>query len=129
MIPSLPFKKSQRDGILLTGGFNRRQQDYATRAAQSRRDDTLLTVDFNLRQQDYATRAAQSRRDGILLTGGFNRRKETRHATSLQSPAGTAYYTCHICRPFGTWALFLAFLVRRLKPTVTQIPSLRDYSH
>ena len=63
----------------------------------------------------------KSRRDGILLTGGFNRRNETRHATSLQSPAGTAYYTCHICRPFGTWALFLAFFVRRLKPILLYI--------
>jgi len=41
---------------------------------------------------------AKSRRDDTLLTVGFNLRKETRHATSLQSPAGTTLCTYNMCR-------------------------------
>ena len=70
---------------------------------------------------------AQSRRDDTLLTVGFNLRKETRHATSLQSPAGTTLCTYNMCRPCGTLVQRSTFPIRRLKPTVNQVSSLRDF--
>jgi len=75
--------------------------------------------DAGVRRHDDAL-AAQSRRDDTLLTVGFNLR-ETRHATSLQSPAGPAG-TTHItgtkCRPCGTGRSCAVIPIRRLKSTV-----------
>jgi len=70
---------------------------------KSRRDDTLLTVGFNLRSRDAACHVSTS-------------------------PAGTTLITGTKCRPCGTWALCAALPVRRLKPTVNRVSSLRDFS-
>ena len=59
-------------------------------------------------------REGKSRRDGTLLTVDFNLRKKTRHATSLQSTAGTT-----LCRRIQVSSLrdlgaCVAHFVRRL---------------
>ena len=72
----------------------------------------------------------KSRRDGILLTVGFNLRAknavETRRAASLPSPAGTTLWIDKVSslRDFGSR---LTRLLRRLKPPVNKVPSLRNF--
>ena len=83
-------------------------------APKSRRDDTLLTVDFNLR--------------------------ENSNMRILQSPAGTTLFSeerrvkneecatlLYKCRPLRDFVQSAIFAVRRLKPTVNKVSSLRDY--
>ena len=72
-------------------------------------------------------RAAQSRRDDTRLTVGFNLRK-TNDISGQGSPAGTTLCEYFKCRPCGTLSPFVAFPVRRLKPTVNQVSSLRDFA-
>ena len=67
---------------------------------KSRRDDTLLTVDFNLRK--------------------------TSDIHTLRSPVGTTHVTGIKCRPCGTSGGCASIPVRRLKPTVNRVSSLRD---
>ena len=69
--------------------------------AKSRRDDTLLTVGFNLRNE-LNNIASKSRRDDTIISTK--------------------------CRPCGTKRELAASLVRRLKSTVNNVPSLRDFS-
>ena len=70
-------------------------------AGKSRRDDTLLTVDFNLRN--------------------------TNDVRAQESPEGTTLGSYIMYRPCGTFSMCPAFPVRRLKPTVNQVSSLRDF--
>ena len=71
------------------------------RARKSRRDDTLLTVDFNLR---------------------------TRNALcSRQSPAGTAQHRLSKVSSLRDFGIVVYRLLRRLKPPVNRVSSLRDF--
>ena len=79
-------------------------QNVAFPAVKSRSDDTLLTVDTIYGQND-AHRSVKSRRDDILSTTG------TEKMSSL--------------RDFGDCS-FSSF--RRLKPTVNNVSSLRDFA-
>ncbi|MDR1887151.1 MAG: hypothetical protein LBQ70_04470 [Prevotellaceae bacterium] len=70
----------------------------------------------------------KSRRDGTLLTAGFSLR--TNGSSMMKSPAGT---TLDIHIPVAAASVVPAGLgrgggysVRRLKPTVNKVPSLRD---
>ena len=68
----------------------------------------------------------KSRSDDTLLTVGFNLR--TRDAIhSPQSPAGTTQWRNKVSslRDFGR---IVSSLIRRLKPTVNRVPSLRDFA-
>jgi len=68
---------------------------------KSRRDGTLLTVDFNLRTK------------GVLCYP--------------QSPAGTALWRGNIVSSLRDFRAYLFCLIRRLKPTVNKVLSLRDF--
>ena len=77
----------------------------------------------------------KSRRDGILLTADFNLRNvKTLHVTSLQSPAGTTLLPPHwgrvgvglVSSLRDCWVSVSCWLLRRLKPTVNKVLSLRD---
>ena len=69
-------------------------------AKKSRRDYTLLTVDFNLRKMNYIP--------------------------APQSPARTTLVKYAKYRPCGTLGAFAVFPIRRLKPAVNKMLSLRD---
>ena len=73
-----------------------------SREIKSRRDGILLTVDFNLRNKKCNICSAQSRRDGTLLYSSV-----------------VAARLCGCTR---------SFTVRRLKPPVNKMLSLRDIS-
>jgi len=68
----------------------------------------------------------KSRRDGILLTVDFNLRTGSA-PLSPQSPAGTTLRIDNMPSLrdlLRRWASY----IRRLKPTVNKMPSLRDFS-
>ena len=72
-------------------------------------------------------RGEKSRRDDTLLTVDFNLRKKQQNVHALQSPAGTT-----LCRRLQVSSLrdlgaCVAHYVRRLKLTVNQMSSLRDF--
>ena len=69
---------------------------------QSRRDETLLTVDFNLRKMI--------------------------DIRSLQSPAGTTHGKGDQVPSLRDLVAVCSIFVRRLKPTVNRVSSLRDFS-
>ena len=75
------------------------------RAAKSRRDGTLLTVDFNLRKGYDGRNLTKSRRDGTCTVCSSD--------SKVSSHAGLRDERS-------------ASVIRRLKPTVNQMPSLRD---
>ena len=77
-------------------------------------------------RNDVGCKAPKSLRDDTLLTGGFNRRNESA-AAYLQSPARTILDTGAKYRPCGTWIPRAISAVRRLKPTVNRVSSLRDF--
>ena len=68
----------------------------------------------------------KSRSDDILLTGGFNHRTKDA-GRSLQVPQGRHFeeMTVSSLRDFEGRSFRL---IRRLKPPVSKVPSLRDYS-
>ena len=68
----------------------------------------------------------KSRRDGILLTVGFNLRKKEAHLRSKSRRDGMSSILNVV--PAGLWGESRALLVRRLKSTVNNMPSLRDFS-
>ena len=72
------------------------------------------------------SRGEKSRRDDTLLTGGFNRRM-LGNTRPLLSPARTTLAISAKYRPCGTWIPRAISAVRRLKPTVNQVSSLRDF--
>ena len=72
------------------------------------------------------TRVEKSRRDGILLTVGFNLRKLNGHIRSKSRRDGIL--SIHNVVPAGLLIEYTALLVRRLKPTVIDMSSLRDFS-
>ena len=67
----------------------------------------------------------KSRRDDILLTAGFNPWKQDIHLRGKSRSDDT--FISSMCRPCGTWDKCAAVFVRRLKPTVNQMSSLRDF--
>ena len=71
-------------------------------------------------------REIKSRRDGILLTVDFNLRTKNGFY-SPQSPAGTAQWKDKMSSLQDLLMIWQQFL-RRLKPTVNQVLSLRDIS-
>ena len=73
--------------------------------SKSRRDDTLLTVGFNLRKGD-ASCAPKSRRDDTCILYATDK-KVSSHA-GLRNERSVS-------------------VIRRLKPTVNKVSSLRDY--
>ena len=84
--------------------------------------------------QNGGSREGKSRRDGTLLTVYFNIRKKV-DVRAPQSPAGTTQAPLNPpkrgkskCRPCGTWGATVDIPVRRLKPTVNKVLSLRDSS-
>ena len=81
--------------------------------AKSRRDDTLPRTSYTVQ----------------VLTVGFNLRK-TSDIHTLRSPAniGTTHVTGIKYRPCGTWGECIDIPTRRLKSTVNQVPSLRDFA-
>ena len=79
------------------------------------------------RQARNDTDAGKSRRDGTLLTVDFNLRNMSDIRVS-QSPAGTTLCNHYKYRPCGTWVACVVVFVRRLKPTVNKVLSLRDSS-
>ena len=72
----------------------------------------------------------KSRRDGIILTVDFNLRTgnavETWRAASLQSPEGRTLWRDKVSSLRDLLRRWL-FSFRRLKPTVNQVLSLRDF--
>ena len=97
-------------------------------AVKSRSDDTLLTVDAICGQND-VRRSAKSRRDDILLTVGFNLRKLNGHLRSksrrddILSATGTKNMSSLRDLADSSFSSF-----RRLKPTVINVSSLRDFA-
>ena len=70
------------------------------------------------------TEWGKSRRDGISLTVGFNLRKQSVYINSKSRRDGILSLPCTV--PAGLLGEYIAFFVRRLKPTVNDMPSLRD---
>ena len=68
----------------------------------------------------------KSRRDGKLLTGGFNLRDKRKNLPQKSRRDGIL--SIHNVVPSGLWGVSGALLVRRLKPPVNNMPSLRDFS-
>ena len=69
----------------------------------------------------------KSRRDGALLTVGFNlRTRNTLYAH--QSPAGTALWNGDFVSSLRDFGGRVFSLIRRLKPPVNNMSSLRDIS-
>ena len=69
----------------------------------------------------------KSRRDDILLTVGFNLRLEIT-AHDLQVPQGRHISQVQSAVPAGLGDRRTVILLRRLKPTVNKVPSLRDFA-
>ena len=75
----------------------------------------------------FQTSRGKSRRDGTLLTVGFNPRSE--HNDRLLKSRRDDILSLHSIVPAGLWeAASILCPVRRLKPTVNKVLSLRDNS-
>jgi len=72
-------------------------------------------------------RGEKSRRDGTLLTVDFNLRKMSKIFTQL-NPAGMTLMRLNIVSSHAGLCAVFVFPVRRLKPTVNKVLSLRDTS-
>ena len=70
----------------------------------------------------------KSRRDGTLLTVDFNLRDATNAVLSLQVPQGRHFGDDIIVSSLQDFEEMLFSMLRRLKPTVNRMLSLRDIS-
>jgi len=94
-------------------------------ATKSRNEETILTADFNLRIQTVIARSSKSRSDETLLTAGFNLRIQTAITRSSKSCKDDTLLFVKVSslRDLGVGVVAL---VRRLKPAVNKVTSLRD---
>ena len=78
--------------------------------------------------QNRGSRGGKSRRDNTLLTVDFNLRKDAACHVSTNPAGMTLLRLIIVSSHAGLCAAFVAFPVRRLKPTVNKVLSLRDIS-
>ena len=104
------------------------RNDGADRAPKSRRDDTLLTDGFNRRTRDTIRTTPQSRRDdtcAVLQSAVPSGLCRGRTLPDIRRLKPSVNKVPSL-RDFG--AVRIAPFVRRLKPTVNQVASFQDFS-